>query len=137
MNRYGQIVFFMLVFMLLDMIWLGFLMGPFYKQQLGEMLALYGGEIVINGPAAVATYVCLALGPYFFIFPHSDRNTSLSWFAFQGALMGLVVYGVFEFGNKSFLLAWGWPLVFVDLAWGIFVYSASMTITGLFTRGWK
>lgn len=137
MNRYGQIIFFMLVFLLFDLIWLGFVMSGFYKEQLEAMLALYGGELVINGIAAIGAYICLALGPYFFIFPYSDRNTPLEWFALQGALMGLVIYGVYGFTNKAILLAWGWPLVFVDIAWGVALYAASTTITGLFTRGWK
>lgn len=132
MNRYGQIIFFLIVFMLLDLIWLGMLMHHFYGEQIGGILTIMDGSLVINGLAAAAAYVCLALGPFFFIFPYANRSTSLQWYAAQGALMGLVVYGVYNFTNKAIILQWGWPLTFVDIGWGVFLYAVSTAVTGYF-----
>jgi uncharacterized membrane protein len=134
MNRYFQISFFIVIFMLLDLIWLGMLMHHYYGQQLAGLLTIVEGSLVINGLAAIGAYVCLALGPFFFIFPYANRQTSVQWYAFRGALMGLVIYGTYNFTNKAILLQYGWPLVFVDICWGIFLYAASTAITGYFVK---
>ena len=137
MNRYGQIIFFMIVFALLDLIWLGFITHNFIVSELSPFLTFYQGDLVINLVAAFAAYICLALGPFFFIFPYSNKNTPVRWFAIQGALMGFIIYGVYEFTNKSFIMNWPWTFVLADIAWGTVIYCLTISFTGFWTRSWK
>ncbi len=48
--------------MLLDALWLGFLMNGFYKQQLAPLARMSGGNMTPIWPAAAVVYLCLALG---------------------------------------------------------------------------
>lgn len=137
MNSLIRIFLFIIVFVLLDLLWLGIFMNEFYAQALGKHVVIREGGIVINAIAAVLAYVCLALGPHFFIFPYSDRNTSVQWFAKKGALMGLFVYGVYEFSNKTIFLDWGWDLVIIDILWGTFLFGVTTAFTGFWTRTWN
>lgn len=132
MNRYGQIFFFLIVFMLLDLIWLGMLMHRFYAEQMNGLLSIVDGNLVINGLAAVGAYILLALAPFIFIFPYANKETPVKWYAIQGALMGLVIYGVYNFTNKAILLQYGWPLTLIDTLWGMVIYGVSTAVTGYY-----
>lgn len=54
---------------------------------------------------------------YFCIWPAATAAKALQ----NGAFFGLVTYATYELVNKSLLDRWPWPLVWVDLAWGIAV----------------
>lgn len=136
MKRFGQFIFFALIFLLLDLIWLGLIMDAFYAQQLSSLLKLHEGQLVVNLLAALFAYICLALAPMFFIFPYSNKETPVSWFAIQGALLGFVVYGIYDFTNLAVLDGWNWTITIADILWGTVLYSVTTAITGAYTRSW-
>ena len=106
-----------MVFLPLDLLFLGTLAKSFFTAQVGDMLGeirfmpailfylLYVGGIVIfaNGPAA-ATWPSACL---------------------YGGLFGLFCYATFELTALSLLKHWTWGVVAVDMSWGIFVTAAS------------
>ena len=103
-------------FMVLDGIWLGWLMKAFYREQLAPIVRLADGGIAPNWPAAFVVYVLLGAGIALFVIPRAPTVASAAAF---GALFGLVVYGVYDFTNYSTLRQWPFALTLADVAWGV------------------
>jgi uncharacterized membrane protein len=102
-------------FMVLDGIWLGVLMKNFYRREMLPIVRLAGGGIAPHWPAALVVYALLGLGIALFVIPRAPTVASAAGF---GALLGLVVYGVYDFTNFSTLRQWPFVLTLVDTAWG-------------------
>jgi uncharacterized membrane protein len=102
-------------FMVLDGLWLGLLMRNFYRGQLAPIARLADGSMAPNWPAAFVVYILLGAGIAVFVIP---RATTVSLAAANGALFGLVVYGVYDFTNYSTLRQWPFVLTLTDVAWG-------------------
>ncbi len=104
----------------LDAIWLGYVMTNRYKEWFGTLARLNpDGSLNINFIAAILVYVLLAAGMVFFVLPRTVGLSSLSVFLF-GALMGLIVYGVYDLTNAATLTRWPLSLILADMAWGTF-----------------
>ena len=102
-------------YMVLDGVWLGVLMKNFYRDQLAPIVRLANGDIAPHWPAALVVYALLGTGIAFFVVP---RAATVWLAAVHGALLGLVVYGVYDFTNYSTLRQWPFVLTLADLAWG-------------------
>ena len=121
-----------LAFMVLDGLWLGVLMKDFYRSQLAPIVRLgAGGGIAPNWPAALVVYVLLGAGIALFVIP---RSPTVAIAAGSGALLGLVVYGVYDFTNYSTLRAWPFAVTLADVAWGTFATAAASAIVRLVAR---
>ena len=119
------------VFMVLDGIWLGVLMKSFYRDQLAPIVRLVDGGIAPHWPAALIVYLLLGAGIALFVIPHAS-TPGLA--ALHGALLGFVVYGVYDFTNYSTLRQWPFVLVLVDVAWGTAATAACSTAVRLLIR---
>ncbi len=119
------------VFMMLDGIWLGVLMKGFYRDQLAPIVRLVDGGIAPNWPAALVVYALLGAGIALFVMPLSP---TVPLAAVHGALLGLVVYGVYDFTNYSTLRQWPFVLVLVDTAWGTGATAVCSTAVRLLIR---
>lgn len=115
----------------LDALWLGFLMNGFYKQQLAPLARMSGGNFTPIWPAAAMVYLFLAVGVTVLVL--SRARSPLEALAL-GAVLGLVIYGVYDFTNYSTLKDWPLTLVFVDVAWGGVLCGATAWITATLTK---
>ena len=102
-------------FMVLDGIWLGLLMKNFYRDQMAPIARLADGGFAPNWPAAFVVYILLGAGIALFVIPQASTVSSAAGY---GALLGLVVYGVYDFTNYSTLRQWPFVLTLADTAWG-------------------
>ena len=118
-------------FMVLDGIWLGLLMKNFYREQLAPIVRLADGGIAPNWPAAIVVYILLGAGIALFVIP---RAPTVSSAAALGALLGLVVYGVYDFTNYSTLRQWPFVLTVADVAWGALASAAAAAIVRMVAR---
>ena len=118
-------------FMVLDGVWLGLLMKNFYRDQLAPIVRLADGGIAPHWPAAFVVYVLLGTGIAVFVIP---RAPTVSLAAAYGALLGLVVYGVYDFTNYSTLRQWPFVLVLVDVAWGMVASAACAAVVRIAAR---
>ena len=118
-------------FMVLDGLWLGLLMTNFYRTQLEPIVRLADGRIAPNWPAAFAVYILLGTGIALFVIPRVSTTPQAALF---GALLGLVVYGVYDFTNYSTLRDWPFALVLVDVAWGAAATAACATVVWIVAR---
>jgi len=121
----------MVSFIVLDTLWLGFLMNGFYKTNLAPLARMSSGNLTPIWPAAALVYPLLAAGVTFFVLARS--RTPLEALAY-GALLGIVIYGVYDFTNYSTLRDWPLALALVDLTWGAVICGSTAWITSTLTR---
>ena len=105
-------------FAIIDFVWIGILMKNFYIDQLKPIGRISDGKFEPVLWAAGLVYVVLAIGVVQFVLPKISGETS--WFATFGigALMGLVIYGTYDFTNYSTLKDYTLAMTFADIAWG-------------------
>jgi uncharacterized membrane protein len=127
-NRYAVLYLTTLVVLLgLDIPFLGLVVRSFFQAQVGDML----GEI--RPLPAVLFYLIYVAGVVIFVSGEADaswRSTAL-----YGALFGLFCYATFELTSLSLLRHWTWPVVLVDISWGMVVTAVSAT-AGLLCADW-
>ena len=112
----------LVVFLVLDGIWLGLVAGGFYATVLdGAML-----DTVRIVPAALF-YLLYVAGIVAFVLPRGARNLAAA--AGYGAFFGLCAYGTYDLTNDAVLRVWTWQLTVTDMAWGA-VVTAVASVTG-------
>ena len=117
-------------FMVLDGLWLGLLMTSFYRDRLGAIARLSDGRLAPDWPAALVVYVLLGVGIAAFALPRAGLANS----AAAGGLLGLVVYGVYDFTNYSTLRDWPLTVALVDTAWGVAASAACAAVVWAIAR---
>ncbi|PWT80119.1 MAG: DUF2177 domain-containing protein [Blastocatellia bacterium] len=110
------------MFVILDGVWLGVLMRRFYRQQLAPIARMSSGRLAPLWPIAALVYLSLALGVLALVVPRAAGVAAAG--ARWGALLGLVVYGFYNFTNYATLAAWTGAMTLVDIAWGIVACGA-------------
>ncbi len=111
------------VLFVIDYIWLGMLMGPFYVEELGALARMGGDGFAPVVWAAVIVYLIIPLGIVVFVLPLvPERNQIMSALGY-GLLYGLVLYGVFDMTNYALLDGYSLKLAVVDVCWGGFLNS--------------
>ena len=116
-----------LVMLPLDLLFLGFVAKGFFTSQVGDML----GEVRL---APAILFYLIYVGGIVLFLNGAAGATWLSTLVF-GALFGLVCYATFELTAMSLLKHWTWPVVAVDMGWGMFVTAVSATL-GLLLGNW-
>lgn len=124
-------VFCFVIIIILDLIWVGLIMNKFYKKELGTLGRIENGSLKANIPATIGVYILLALGLVFFVF---NPSSIVSLAALRGALLGLVIYGVYELTNYAVLNNWSSKIVIVDTVWGIVICSLTSIIVTIILR---
>lgn len=111
--------------LILDLIWLGFIIGDFFKQEQGDF---YNPRF---GAAAVLAYVIMSAGIVFFVLQHPSV-TSVKSAVMVGALFGFTLYAVYDFTNMSILNQYSIKFTVVDILWGTFLGGAVSGIAKYF-----
>jgi uncharacterized membrane protein len=103
----------LVLFAMLDIIWLS-IMGPaFYRPALGDILA----PAVRMGPA-LAFYLMYPVGLVVFAILPAIKSDSLSSALMLGALLGVVTYATYDLTNFATLRNWTLQLTVLDIAYG-------------------
>ena len=116
----------LVIFFLIDMVWLGLVAKNFYRRQLGEMLSPK-----VNWMAAILFYLLFIAGLLLFVIvPALGRGSALQalW---QGALFGLIAYATYDLTNLATLKNWPLLVTVVDLAWGAVLGGAVSLLSTL------
>jgi uncharacterized membrane protein len=134
MPRFKAFLLALLQFIVFDLLWLGSVMKDFNMRQLADIGRFENGIFQMNYAAAAVTYVLMALSIPFYVLPLLKPKDSPLKIFFSGALLGLIVYGVFDMTNLAILR--NYPLAFIapDMAWGAFVFGLVALITSKFER---
>jgi uncharacterized membrane protein len=112
----------------LDLTYLGYIMRSFYDHQIGELARRDGGNLAPRWIAAFIVYLIIPAGIVLFVRPRLATDGSIAMALVWGAIYGLVVYGVYDFTNRSILEKWSWQLTLADLAWGMTLCGVSSAL---------
>lgn len=120
----------LVVFLAVDLLWIGVIARGFYKEQLAPYLT--------DNPvwsAAFAFYFLFVAGLiYFVVAPGLRESSSLSVVA-SGAFFGLIAYATYDLTNQATVKDWPALLTIVDMAWGTFL-SAVVSFTSFQLGQW-
>jgi len=122
----------MLVFFILDMTWIGFIAKDMYFKSYGNWLRLENGRLLPVWWAIIIIYALFAFATLTLILPLS-KGVLLHAF-FYGAVLGLVIYGVYDFTCVAIFKDWPVAMAFIDWLWGTTLCALSATITLYISR---
>ena len=112
----------LVVFGIIDAIWLWQMADAFYRPALGDMLV----EKVRMIPALIF-YLSFPIGVVVFaVLPAHKEGTALTAFAL-GALFGALCYAAYDLTNYATLKQWSVQITLIDIAYGAIVAGLCAT----------
>jgi uncharacterized membrane protein len=111
----------LMVFLAIDMLWLGVIAKNIYNKYLGNLLT-----DSVNWTAAIIFYFIYVVGISVFVIYPSLNKDSVFYVIFMGALFGFFTYATYDLTNLATLKGWPLPIVIIDIVWG----SALSAIVG-------
>jgi len=116
----------LIVFLIIDMAWLGLVAKNLYQKYLGDFLSDQ-----VNWTAAFIFYLIYVVGvSVFAIYPAIKKNSARSA-ALMGCLFGFFSYATYDLTNLATLKGWPLPIVFIDITWGI-ILTAMVSLSGFY-----
>jgi uncharacterized membrane protein len=119
-----------IVFLAIDMIWLGIVARTFYRNNLGFLLAPSP-----NWLAAVIFYLIFIVGILVFVVMPGLTEDSLRTVVLRAALFGLITYGTYDLTNLATVRDWPLLVTVVDMMWGT-VLSVLVGLAGFALGKW-
>lgn len=116
------------IFIVLDMLWLGLFASKLYNQQLGYLARQEQGRISFNLPVGLAAQATIATGLAVLISLARQLDPQLSTSILIGALTGLVIYATYDLTNLSFIKDYPVLISVIDIAWG----TCQGTLAGMY-----
>lgn len=101
------------IFLAIDAVMLTLVMKPLFTRNLGD--AMRDSPLLV--PAAVF-YLAYVVGLVVLVSAPALREGSPSRAALQGAVLGAVAYGTYEFSSMTIMKNWSWTMVATDTIWG-------------------
>jgi len=119
----------LVVFFLIDMVWLGAVAKGFYRKHLGPLM---GPKVV--WPAAILFYLLFIVGLVVLVVrPALVRGEPLQALLL-GALFGLISYSTYDLTNLATLKDWPLIVTVVDLVWGTVLGGLVSFVSALIGR---
>jgi uncharacterized membrane protein len=119
----------LVVFLAIDMIWLGVVAKGFYRRHLGSLMSPK-----VNWTSAMLFYLLFIVGLLVFaIRPALAAGVPLHAL-FYGALLGLISYATYDLTNLATLKDWPLIVTVIDLIWGTVLGGVVSYISALLGR---
>lgn len=109
-----------LIVLIIDILWLSAFLGGYFGKM---VLKIQGEEMKLNYNIAGFAYIFIILSFYYFIVLKDNGNMELDAF-----LLGLFIYGIFEFTSGAIFQKWEILPLFVDTIWGGILYLVTYYI---------
>lgn len=119
---------------LIDMIWLGYIAKQLYTENIGLLLRQSAGVKTPIIWSAVVVYLIMSVGIVFFVLQGSHGEYGLA--LIKGALLGMVIYGAYNFTNYSILANWPITITFIDFVWGTVLCGLSSVVVTMLQNRW-
>ena len=120
----------LVVFTLIDLVWLVKISRKLYQDKLGHLMA-----DKVNLPAAAIFYLLFIAAMVFFVITPALEKNSVLYALGIGAFFGLVTYGTYDLTNLATLRDWPVSITVIDLIWGSFVTGSTCALT-TWISGW-
>jgi len=114
----------LVVFTVIDLVWLLVISKKLYKDKIGHLMA-----DKVNLPAAAIFYLLFIAALVFFVINPAVEKQSVLYGLGAGAFFGLVAYATYDLTNLATLRDWPVSLTVIDLAWGSFVTGATGAVS--------
>lgn len=114
----------LVVFTLIDLVWLLFISRKLYKDKIGHLMA-----DKVNLPAAIIFYLLFIVAMVFFVINPAVEKQSLLYALAAGAFFGLVTYATYDLTNLATLRDWPVSMTIIDLTWGTLITSSTCFVT--------
>ncbi|MDP5308900.1 DUF2177 family protein [Paracoccus spongiarum] len=119
----------LVIFLAIDVVGISTLIRPVFEKHVGELLA----DPFRLGPAA-AFYAAYVVGVLYFVSLPALSAGRPGQALLNGALIGLMCYGTYEFTNFATLRDWSFQQVAIDTLWGGFLTGFSAWAGVMVTR---
>ena len=106
----------LVIFVIVDALWLGTMAERLYRPLLGDILL---GKFALA--PAVVFYLLYPAGLVFFAVNPALKGDGLATALLHGALFGFFTYATYDLTNQATLRNWSTLLTVVDIAWGSFL----------------
>jgi uncharacterized membrane protein len=113
-----QVITVIAVMLTLDVVWLT-ANSAYHRQVFAE---LQSKPLQVRWIPAAFVYVLMIVGVWFFAVAPSTTWTEAAW---RGALIGLVMYGLYDLTNYATLAAYPLHYTLKDMAWGTVLCAAT------------
>lgn len=111
------------VFLVVDLVWLGVIARDYYREQMAHLIA---PDFAV-GPA-IAFYILYIFGVTYFAIAPALRSGVWQDAILPAALFGLVAYATYDLTNWAVLRDWPQKLAIIDMAWGMALTTFASTI---------
>lgn len=111
-------------FLIIDLVWLGFIAKGLYAKELGHLMATN-----VNWIAAIVFYLLFVFGIVFFVIHPAIEKDSFSYALVAGLLFGFMTYATYDLTNLATLKDWPFKIVPIDIAWGSFLSGSVSVLT--------
>ncbi len=121
------------VFGVMDSLWFALFMRKLAFKELRPLLNMVDGKMQAHYPSVFMAYLLMIIIAVVFLVPRLSPSMGLlSTFAI-GAVMGLCVFGIFDFTNSALFSPYPFKFVMTDVAWGGFMYGCLAVIIAKLT----
>lgn len=119
----------LLIFGVIDILWLTMVGAKLFRDTLGDVLA----QDVRMGPA-IAFYLLYPLGVVFFAVAPALREASVATAVLNGAMFGLMTYATYDLTNYATVRNWTLNLTLIDLSYGAALTAATAVLAYAIAR---
>jgi uncharacterized membrane protein len=116
----------LIIFLIIDLIWLEVVAKKLYRSQLGFLL-----KDNFNGLAAGGFYLVFIIGLNFFVLNKAVATGSWQYALFVGMFFGLISYATYDMTNLATVKDWPVLITVVDISWGTMLCGLSSLFTYL------
>lgn len=117
-----ELISFIVLFLIIDSVWV--LGGQ--KIHRGVVEKVQKSPLQVNLIAGLLFYVLALIGYVFIIKKLATDNKSAFLY---GLLLGLLMYGTFDFTNKAIFVNYPWSYTIADVSWGTLVFGVVSFLT--------
>jgi len=113
-----KIILISIILLSLDFIYLNITKN----NNLEQILRIQGTKLDMKLYSAILCYITLVFGIYYFIIKNGKSSS-------EAFILGLVIYGVYDFTNYAIFSEWSAKSVFIDVIWGGILFGLTTEFT--------
>lgn len=114
------------VFIGIDLVWLGFVAKNIYSKYLGYLMAPN-----VNWLAAMVFYVIFIIGILYFVIAPSLVDRDFTQLVIRAMLFGFITYATYDLTNLATVRDWPITITIIDLIWGTTLSTSVSVISYL------
>jgi uncharacterized membrane protein len=119
----------LIIFFLIDIVWLSFVSNDLYHDKIGYLM-----KVDINWTAAILFYLLFIAGMIFFVINPALAKGSWKFALLAGGFFGMVAYATYDMTNLATLKDWPLSITVLDILWGTVLCGLTSMISFFIMR---